>query len=108
METNNKIKPTKRMLEALTILDGTGFQHGMSAAQFALKFWPDHLMHVQVTNQGNGACAGKKGWLQAGSYLRKLQNKGLLKTTLRQGFYITQQGRDVLKENKNGIETKNT
>lgn len=93
------MKPTKRTIDALTILADFGAEHAISASWFAQKFWPGHIMHVQVTNQGNGACAGKKAWLQAGSYLRKLENKGLVKTTQR-GFYISHAGRELLKSNQ--------
>lgn len=100
-----QLKPTKRMIDALIILKDTNYHKTIGAAQFGREFWPDHIMHVQMTNTGNGACAGKKGWLAAGSYLRKLKIKGLVALPMYVGaFYITDLGKKVLIEY---LESKN-
>lgn len=70
-------KPTKRCLEALTILKEKGH---LSSRAFAEFFWPGHHMHRKISNQGNGACSGKAAWLAGGGYLNKLKKKGLVKT----------------------------
>ncbi len=90
-----------RLIQALRILKETNIDKPMSSAQFGLLFWPDHIMHLQVTNTGNGACSGKKGWLCAGSYLAKLRKKGLTNNwtyTANGRYYITSKGKEKLKE----------
>lgn len=70
---------TKRQIDALTILKNN--PRGLSADIFAEIFWPNSIMHDACSNQGNGACRGKKAWLQAGSFLGKLiKQKGWVKT----------------------------
>lgn len=54
---------------------------GVTANQFAAKYFTgkDHkYLFTAVSNQGNGACTGKKAWLCAGSFLGKLQKRGLI------------------------------
>lgn len=71
---------TKRAKEALEILKANP---NLSPREFAESFWPDHIMHSACSNQGHGACRGKKAWLQAGSYLAKL-----IKLKLVQSDYV--------------------
>ena len=58
------------------------------AYEFALAMWGKDLdkdyLFTGVSNQGNGACAGKKAWLCGGSYLGRLVKMGYLR---RMGFY---------------------
>jgi len=71
---------TERALAALKILKA---DPGLSASEFAFKFWPGHVMHRAVSNQGHGACAGKKAWLCGGAYLARLINLKLV-----QSYYV--------------------
>ena len=67
---------TEKQKEALIIMS----QHTqLSVRAFSEKFWPDSNMHTKVSNQGNGATAGKAAWLCGGSYLSKLEIKGWVK-----------------------------
>lgn len=68
---------TERRQQALKILKK---YPRIRAAEFAKEFWPGHIMHMACSNQGNGACRGKKAWLQAGSFLGKLIRAGLVKS----------------------------
>lgn len=54
---------------------------GLSANRFATEYFdaPQHnYLFTAVSNQGEGACAGKKAWLCAGSILGKLRKQGLV------------------------------
>ncbi len=87
--------------KALTILSKDG---PMMARDFAMQYFdgPEHqYLFTAVSNQGNGACAGKKAWLCAGSLLGRLVKRGLAKRTLVSDiwmFAVTGQGRDLLRE----------
>jgi len=67
---------TVRQLQALRIIQ---FEPRIRPQIFAQLFWPNHIMHRAISNQGNGACAGKKAWRCAGAYLGKLCRAGLVK-----------------------------
>lgn len=103
MKTQGK-KPKARELtesqnKALQILKDTTATKSMKAAEFARKMWPDSRMHQKVSNQGNGATKGKAAWLTGGSYLRKLENKGLTKWSGLGGGYgycITEAGKKAI------------
>ncbi len=66
---------TSRQTEALKIIQK---EPRIRAEIFAKEFWPGHVMHRAISNQGNGACAGKKAWRCAGAYLGKLRRAGLV------------------------------
>ncbi len=66
---------TKRQIEALKIIQK---EPRIRAAIFAQAFWPGHVMHRAISNQGNGACIGKKAWRLGGLYLGKLVSAGLV------------------------------
>lgn len=70
------MKPSKRTIEALLILRDKKPQ---SFAEFAQLFWPDNFMHRRHTNCGtHGSRRGAGAWLAAGSYIAKLEKKGLV------------------------------
>lgn len=51
----------------------------ITASGFAKHYFdqPEHqYLFTAVSNQGNGACAGKKAWLCAGSFLSRLVAQG--------------------------------
>ena len=64
-----------RTQEALIILRD---KRPQSYGQFAQLFWPDSDMHGRFTNCGNGARRGAGAFLCAGSFLGKLERKGLI------------------------------
>ena len=64
-----------RTLEALELIKN---REPKSFRQFAEWFWPGNLMHTRVTNCGNGARQGAGSFLCAGSFLGRLNKKGLI------------------------------
>lgn len=96
---------TPKTRRALTILAGAKDPlHGITANTFAAQYYAgtdkEYLL-AAVSNQGDGACVGKKAWLCAGSYLARLVKQGLVyRHMTRDGkvlFFITEKGRDALK-----------
>ena len=76
----NTISPkTRRALEILA--NAKDPLRGITANTFAVQYYSgtenEYLLSA-VSNQGEGACAGKKAWLCAGSLLGKLAKKGLV------------------------------
>ena len=75
---------------------------GVPAARIAVALWGDdpvrqHLF-TAVSNQGNGACAGKKAWLCAGSLMGKLAKQGYVTSGSLGGYYLTEKGRHAITE----------
>lgn len=101
-----KLTPTQK--RALEILNGIKKPYeGMKPRAFAYKFYEgtkNEWLLTAHSQQGNGACAGKKAWLCAGSYLAKLCKKGLVKSIYdkNRGFVyaITAKGEEALKNNE--------
>ena len=96
---------TPKTRRALTILaDAKDPLRGMTANTFAAQYYAgtdkEYLL-TAVSNQGEGACTGKKAWLCAGSYLARLVKQGFVYRRLtRDGltlFSITEKGREALK-----------
>ena len=92
---------TPSQAKALTILR----EHpGVTAHGFAALYFTDpsqKTLFTAVSNQGNGACAGKKAWLCAGSLLGKLAKRGLVRRDYGSGmgrFYLTYEGENKLKQ----------
>ena len=85
--------------KALAVLDANP---RITASRFAQLYFdePEHdYLHAAVSNQGNGACAGKKAWLCAGSLLGRLSKKDfvLKKTYMNPTRYsLTEKGRKEL------------
>ncbi len=97
------VKLTAPQLKALTILSRTDWQHPLPARAFALSMWgdTDTNMFTSSKNTGNGATRGKAAWLCGGSYLGKLAQKGWVHWTDHPtGYYITEKGRQALKESQ--------
>ena len=100
----NKLTPQRRKaLEILLNLKDPSA--GITASAFAQEYYSgtehEYLL-TAVSNQGEGACGGKKAWLCAGSYLAKLVKEGLVRkrySAKRSSarFLITDKGRDLLK-----------
>ena len=76
---------------------------GLTANRFAAKYYtdPEHeYLFTAVSNQGEGACAGKKAWLSAGSLLGRLRKRGLAAPGARSyppRWYITSAGMVALR-----------
>lgn len=92
---------TPKQTKALAILR----EHpGVTAHGFAALYFTDpsqETLFTAVSNQGNGACAGKKAWLCAGSLLGKLAKQGLVRRDYGSGmgqFYLTYEGENKLKQ----------
>ncbi len=90
---------TKKQILALSILD---MHPDITAGTFAIYYYtePRHeVLFSAVSNQGNGACHGKKAWLCAGSLLGKLKKKGWVKNKPYSDppvFSLTDEGRKAL------------
>ena len=86
-------------IKALTILrDNTNITAGRFAQLYFDQPEQEYLF-TAVSNQGNGACAGKKAWLCAGSLLGRLAKKDfvLKKTYMNPTRYsLTEKGRKEL------------
>ncbi len=70
---------TPKQRKALLILRDNP---GLTANGFAALYFdtPEtEYLHTAVSNQGEGACAGKKAWLCAGSLLHRLCKAGLVR-----------------------------
>lgn len=98
-------KLTANARRALKIISGIPDPNiGMTAKGFAYAYYKDtkhEYLLSACSNQGHGACRGKKAWLCAGSYLKKLCKKGLVRENwTRDGqsrYRITPKGRETLK-----------
>ncbi len=74
---------TEATRKALTILSE---RINIWPSLFAEKMWPDSPGWKRCINTGpNGATYGKGMWLAAGSYLRRLEKKGLVVSSFRTG-----------------------
>lgn len=77
------------------------FRRGASAMTIAVAVWGEdpgkQYLFTAVSNQGNGACAGKKAWLCAGSLMGKLIKQGLARKG-EYGYYLTEMGRKAVYE----------
>ena len=88
--------------KALVIL--TRHPEGITASRFAVEYFTEpeyEYLFTAVSNQGNGACAGKKAWLCAGSLLGRLIKKGLVRKLISRNrgadhFFITEKGKETL------------
>ena len=98
-EKKTSLTPSRR--KALEILDKSS---SLTAGSFAVQYYtePRHqYLFTAVSTQGNGACAGKKVGLCAGSFLGKLAKEGLVRREydMRRGlwmFRITEKGKKAL------------
>jgi predicted metal-binding transcription factor (methanogenesis marker protein 9) len=102
---NKTITPkARRALEILATAGEPLRGHGMTANTFDTQYYAgtkNEYLLTAVSNQGEGACAGKKAWLCAGSYLCRLAKQGLVyRHMMRDGkvlFFLSEKGREALK-----------
>ena len=98
---------TEKTYKALKVLQSLHSSRPMTANEFAFALWGKDeekgYLFTAVTNGGNGACAGKKAWLCAGSLLGKLAKKGLTRWECKRdgtnrGYSLTSRGIEAIKE----------
>ena len=99
---------TEKTYKALKVLENTTFSRPMPANSFALALWGEDeeklYLFEAVSNSGNGAAAGKKAWLCAGSLLGRMAKKGFVKWYSRSfsgthtGYCITNIGKQAIEE----------
>lgn len=96
---------TDKTYKALSILSSALWDRPMSAKEFAKRLWGDdqdkQYLFEAHSNTGNGACAGKKAWLCAGSLLGRLRKKGLVRWSslvICSGYVLTDKGKQAIKE----------
>ena len=91
---------TDKQAKAIRILTEHPY---ITARQFAEHYFdaPEKkYLFTAVSNQGNGACAGKKAWLCAGSLLGKLSKQlyvDVTKWNEPRKFFVTAVGRIMLR-----------
>lgn len=100
---------TKKQAKALRIIGGASWP-GISASRFARTYYDEpgqQYLFSAVSNQGNGACSGKKAWLCAGSLLGRLAKAGLVYRDYRNEtprYIITDKGKQELQNyNENHV-----
>lgn len=91
-------KATEKELRALQIIADCPCTLGIQAKQFGEQYFtsPEHqYLFTSLSNQGEGACYGKKAWRCAGAILGKLAKKGYVRF-LWNHYHITELGRELL------------
>ena len=97
-----------KQVKALTILRDNP---NITANRFAYLYFngtEKKYLLTSISNQGNGACPGKKAWLCAGSYLGKLARLGYVQKKTYSGptrFSITEKGEKELSEHDEILKT---
>ena len=76
---------------------------GIRARELGEILWPDSYAHKKRSSCRNGVQKGKAMWLCAGSHVAKLRYKGWVAWpkaygNYDPGYYLTQKGRAILKE----------
>ena len=95
------MRTTEKEIKALKIISGF---RSIRPSDFGFIYFDNpqqrHLLEA-VSNQGNGACYGKKAWRAAGCILGRLRKKGFVYSI--QGHYaLTVLGKELLdKEEEN-------
>lgn len=94
---------TKNSYKILKAIEPGSYASGINAKAVAWSLWGDdpkrEYLFLASSNQGNGACRGKKAWLCAGSQVGKLRKKGLVDYDRNfTGYYLTRYGREAVRE----------
>ncbi len=92
---------TKTTFKILKAIEPGTYDRGINAKAVAWALWRDDPAHEYLfsacSNQGYGACRGKKAWLCAGSLIGKLRKKGLVDYDRHcTGYVLKQAGRRML------------
>lgn len=93
---------TEKEKKALKIVSECKSILGIKPADFGFIYFDNPQQRYLInslSNQGNGACYGKKAWRAAGCILGKLQKKGYVHFLW--GHYkLTELGKDLLKRSE--------
>ena len=92
------MEATEKEIKALKIISECKSTLGIRPSNFGFIYFDNpqqrHLIEA-VSNQGNGACCGKKAWRAAGCILGRLRKKGYVYNI--QGHYaLTVLGEELL------------
>ena len=92
------MKPTEKEIKALKIISECKSTMGIKPSDFGFIYFDNPQQRYLIdslSNQGNGACFGKKAWRVAGCILGKLRKKGYVYRF--HGHYaLTDIGKDLL------------
>lgn len=94
---------TEKVYKTLKAIEPGSYDRGINAKAVAYALWrndPDHeYLFSASSNQGHGACRGKKAWLCAGSLVGKLRKAGYVDYDRAFcGYVLKKPGRQVLAE----------
>lgn len=94
---------TEKVYKTLKAIEPGSYDHGINAKTVAYALWhddPDHeYLFSACSNQGNGACRGKKAWLCAGSLIGKLRRAGYVDyDRASTGYLLKKPGRQAIAE----------
>lgn len=92
---------TEKEYKILKAIERGTYDRGINAKAIAWTLWGDDPEHDYLffvcSNQGNGACRGKKAWLCAGSLVGKLRKRGLVDYDRQcTGYVLRPAGRQAL------------
>ena len=94
---------TKKEYIILKAIASGSYERGINAKAIAFTLWGDdpayEYLFSACSNQGNGACRGKKAWLCAGSLVGKLRRRELVNYDRScTGYILTRAGRQAIIE----------
>lgn len=89
--------------KALVAISKGSYQRGISARALAWSLWGENpeyeYLFSAASNQGEGACHGKKAWLCAGSLAGKLRKAGYVQDDQEfSGYCLTSKGEAAIRE----------
>lgn len=96
------MKITVKEIKALKIIAECKSTLGILPSEFGFIYFDNpqqrHLLEA-ISNQGNGACHGKKSWRAAGCILGKIRKKGYV-YCIHGRYTLTALGKDVLRSSE--------
>lgn len=93
---------TEKEKKALKIVSECKCSLGIKPADFGFIYFDNPQQRYLIdalSNQGNGACYGKKAWRSAGCILGKLQKKGYVHCCWGR-YTLTKLGKDLLRRSE--------
>ena len=96
---------TEKEYKILKAIEPGTYDRGIDAKAVAWALWHDDPEHEYLftacSNQGYGACRGKKAWLCAGSLVGKLRKKGLVDYDRHcTGYILKSSGRKAISQHE--------
>lgn len=93
----------EKTYKALKAVEKGTLSRGINAKAVALTIWGNDpeksYLFTAKSNQGKGACRGKRAWLCAGAYMCRLMKKSLVRHDREfTGYYLTSAGRAAINE----------